>query len=70
MKATHMSIAGKSRTDRVKRSVPFMVAGILVCGILGSFIAGPEGRALGGGIGAVVGLGVGGLIGKYRAPAA
>lgn len=63
-----MRRAGQSPTERVKRSVPFMVAGILVCGILGYFIAGPEGRALGGGIGGAVGLGVGGFIGKHRAP--
>ena len=64
-----MSRAVHSPIRRVKRSVPFMVAGILVCGILGSIIAGPEGRALGGGIGGAFGLGIGGLIGRLRAPA-
>ncbi len=64
-----MSHAGKSPTERVKQSAPFMVAGLLACGILGYFIAGPEGRALGGGIGAAVGLAVGGLIRKLGAPA-
>ena len=61
-----MSRTGQSPIERVKRSVPYMVVGILVCGILGHFLAGPEGRALGGGIGGAVGLGVGGFIGKHR----
>src|SRR4051794_5993834 len=64
-----MTKTGRSRADFVRRNVPFMVAGLLVCGLLGYFIGGPDGRAMGGGIGVALGLAVGGLIGKLRDPA-
>ena len=43
-----------------------MLAGILICGIIGYFFAGSDGRALGGGIGAALGLIVGGIVGRLR----
>lgn len=43
-----------------------MFCGLLVCGVIGYFIADSDGRALGGGIGAAIGLIVGGWIGKPR----
>ena len=43
-----------------------MLAGIIICGILGYFVAGSDSRALGGGIGAALGLIVGGIVGKLR----
>lgn len=39
---------------------------ILVCGVIGYFIAGSDGRALGGGIGAFLGLVIAGVIAKQR----
>ena len=55
-----------SPTDYVKRNGLFMLAGIIICGILGYFVAGSDSRALGGGIGAALGLIVGGIVGKLR----
>jgi hypothetical protein len=55
-----------SPIDFVKRNGLFMLAGIVICGVAGYFIAGSEGRALGGGIGAGLGLIVGGIVGKMR----
>ncbi|MGA1372538.1 MAG: hypothetical protein ACO3Z6_13130 [Pseudomonadales bacterium] len=56
----------RSPTEFVKSNGLFMFGGLLLCGIIGYFIAGSEGRALGGGIGAVLGLIVGGAVGKLR----
>jgi hypothetical protein len=61
-----MSRAGGSSTALVKRTAPFWVTGLLVCGILGFLIGGPDGRALGGGIGAGIGLILGGFLGRSR----
>ena len=55
-----------SPSDFVKRNWLFMFVGIIICGLIGYFVAGSDGRALGGGIGAAVGLAVGGLVSKLR----
>ena len=70
-----------SPAEFVKRNGLFLFAGLLICGVIGYFVAGREGRELegrelegrelegrelGGGIGAGLGLIVGGLVGKIR----
>ncbi len=55
-----------SPADFVKRNGLFMLAGIIICGVIGYFVAGADGRALGGGIGAGLGLVVGGVASKIR----
>jgi outer membrane lipoprotein SlyB len=53
-----------SPADFMKRNAIFMFAGIIICGIIGYYVAGSDGRALGGGIGAALGFIVGGIVGK------
>ncbi|QDU38633.1 hypothetical protein Mal4_29620 [Maioricimonas rarisocia] len=50
----------------VLRNFPFMFVGLLLCGIIGYFVAGSDGRALGSGVGAGLGLILGGIVGKLR----
>ena len=55
-----------SPIDVVKRNGLYMFAGIIVCGVAGTFIGGSDARALGGGIGAGLGMLIGLIVERFR----
>lgn len=62
------SIADVVNRNRIfmKRNGLFILVGVVVCGLVGDFVAGSDGRYLGGGIGVVFGLVVAWIASKIR----